>query len=108
MARQITVDELARMFNARQSVMLLDVRQPWEHETACLPDSVLIPLPELEDRWNEVESPPGTVVVAYCHHGVRSLSAAAFLEARGIEGVLSLAGGIDAWSRHVDPTIPRY
>jgi adenylyltransferase/sulfurtransferase len=108
MPRQITVDELARMLAEGAPVILLDVRQPWEHETARLPDSVLIPLPELDERAAEVAPPAGSLVVAYCHHGVRSLTAAALLEATGMSDVASLTGGIDAWSRHVDPGILRY
>ena len=86
----------------------LDVRQRWEHDTAALPGSVLIPLHELPTRIDEVQPIEGATVVAYCHHGVRSLSAAALLEARGFVGVVSLAGGIDAWSREIDPSVPRY
>lgn len=108
MPRQITVVELARMIAVGEDVMLLDVRQPWENETAQLPRSTLIPLGELEERVDEVAPPPGTLVVAYCHHGVRSLGAAAFLEQSGIHAVASLAGGIDAWSLQIDPDVPRY
>ena len=108
MPRQISVAELAHMLASGDPVLLLDVRQPWENETAQLPGSTLIPLPELEERVSELEPAPGTLVVAYCHHGVRSLGAAAFLETQGIASVVSLAGGIDAWSRQIDPTVPRY
>ena len=59
--------------------------------------------------WREeLAPPPGALVVAYCHHGVRSLSAAAYLQAQGLSDVVSLAGGIDAWSLRVDPKVPRY
>lgn len=108
MPRQITVEELARMRVAGQPLFLLDVRQPWENETAALPDSALIPLDELDERAGEVAPPPGTLVVAYCHHGVRSLGAAAILESQGVADVVSLAGGIDAWSLRIDPSVPRY
>ena len=87
---------------------LLDVRQPWEHATASLPGSHLIPLPDLPSHLDEVVPPEGALVVVYCHHGVRSLSAAAFLESLGRQNVASLAGGIDAWSLRIDPTVPRY
>lgn len=97
------------MLSTGEPVTLVDVRQPWEHETAALPGSVLVPLPELEERWTELEGGPvGRLVVTYCHHGVRSLGAAALLEAKGFDTVASLAGGIDAWSRLVDPKVPRY
>ena len=67
----------------------------------------LIPLAELPARAAEVEPPDGALVVAYCHHGIRSLNAAALLAQAGIEAV-SLAGGIDLWSLQVDAKVPRY
>ncbi|MBF5041492.1 hypothetical protein FGE12_03770 [Aggregicoccus sp. 17bor-14] len=94
---------------AEQRPALLDVRFPHEHAYVALPDSVLIPLPELEERADELEAlaaRPGPVVV-YCHHGVRSLDGAAFLRARGVDAV-SLRGGIDLYSLQVDPRLPRY
>lgn len=114
MPRQIAVAELSRLLASGGAVHLVDVRAPWEHARAALPDSVLIPLPELEDRWEELAeggeaaAAPGALIVTYCHHGVRSLGAAALLEAKGIGPVASLAGGIDAWSRRIDPAVPQY
>src|SRR5262245_47589521 len=108
MAEQIEVAELARKLQAGESVYLLDVRQPWEHETAALRGSVLIPLNELVARRDEIHPPAGALVVTYCHHGLRSLSAANRLEELGLGPVVSLAGGIDAWSIAVDPAVPRY
>lgn len=89
------------------AVYLIDVRKPWEHERASLPGSVLLPLDELVERADEIQPPAGAMVVAYCHRGVRSVSAAVLLERLGIR-VASLRGGIDAWSREVDPEVPRY
>ena len=86
---------------------LLDVRFPDEHAWVALPGSVLIPLPELDERADELEALRGRPVVVYCHHGVRSLDGAAYLIAKGLEAV-SLRGGIDLYSRQVDPTLPRY
>jgi adenylyltransferase/sulfurtransferase len=108
MVKQISVQDLATRLSAGDPVHLIDVRQPWEHETAALPGSLLIPLNELPTRADEIQPPEGALVVAYCHHGIRSLSAAAFLEQAGIKPVVSLAGGIDAWSLHVDSRMPRY
>ena len=107
MSFEITPQELAARLRRKEPVLLLDVRQEWEHQTARLPGDVLIPLPELPARLDEVQPTPGQLVVAYCHHGVRSLSAAAILRNAGIEAV-SLAGGIDLWSRAVDAGVPRY
>lgn len=108
MPRQITVADLSRMKAAGQAVRLLDVRQAWEHDIAALPDSQLIPLGELAGRVAEIEHESGCLLVVYCHHGIRSLSAAAYLEHIGLESVASLAGGIDAWSRDIDSKVPRY
>jgi rhodanese-related sulfurtransferase len=108
LVKQIDVHELRRKLAADEPVLLLDVRQPWENETAVLPWSQLIPLPELPSRFAEVAPPAGAMLVVYCHHGIRSLSAAHFLERAGFTNVVSLAGGIDAWSIEIDPKVPRY
>ena len=108
MVQETAPRALARRLANDHPVYLLDVRQPWERDLAALPGSVLIPLSELAARAGEVKPPPGAVLVVYCHHGVRSLCGAALLERLGHAGVLSLAGGIDAWSVEVDPTVPRY
>ncbi|AEI66023.1 rhodanese-like domain-containing protein [Corallococcus macrosporus] len=86
---------------------LLDVRFPHEHAWVALPDSLLIPLPELEERADELEPLRGRSVVVYCHHGMRSLDGAAYLMSLGIDAV-SLRGGIDLYARQVDPTLSRY
>ena len=108
MPRQITVQQLKARLDTDAPVYLVDVRQPWEHETAALPGSVLLPLDQLADRAGEVAPPEGVPVVVYCHHGIRSLTAAALLERLGLPDVVSLAGGIDAWSLYVDDSVPRY
>jgi rhodanese-related sulfurtransferase len=108
MVQQITVDELHGKMQAREPIFLLDVRRPDEHEAARIQGSLLVPLDELLSRMDEIEPAEGAMIVAYCHHGVRSLSAAALLERAGFEKVVSLRGGIDAWSREIDPAVPRY
>jgi rhodanese-related sulfurtransferase len=108
MPRQLRPESLAERLRAGEPVYLLDVREPWEHEHSRLPDSVLIPLGELTQRIGDVEPPPGATIVVYCHHGIRSLSGAAILEASGFAEAHSLTGGIEAWSVLIDPTVPRY
>jgi rhodanese-related sulfurtransferase len=108
MIPQITVAELKRKQDAGEPVYLVDVRNYDEYAYCRLPDSLLIPLPELPTRVDEVDPPAGAQVVVLCHHGVRSLRGAALLRAAGHENAASLAGGIDAWSRLIDPTVPRY
>lgn len=88
--------------------MLLDVREVAEHEFVALPESTLIPLGELPERVDEIADWKDKEVVVYCHHGVRSLHAIAFLKAQGFQKVRNLTGGIDRWSLEVDPEAPRY
>jgi rhodanese-related sulfurtransferase len=107
MLPQIQPTDLKAMLDAGQPVLLVDVREPDEHAYCALPGSVLIPLGELAARAGEVD-PGEALVVVYCHHGVRSLSGAAVLRHAGVPEVASLRGGIDLWSRTVDPTVPRY
>ncbi len=108
MPREITVKQLKERLDANAPVYLIDVRQPWEHDAAALPNSLLLPLNQLLARAAEVVPPEGATVVVYCHHGIRSLSGAALLERLGLKDVVSLAGGIDAWSLTVDSAVPRY
>ena len=90
--------------------VLLDVREPWELETARLELPGLrllhIPMGQLPQRLAELD--PAQPVLGLCHHGMRSLQCVAFLRHQGFDPVYNLAGGIDAWSRDVDPAVPRY
>ena len=106
---EITPEELAQKLSgpSESRPQLLDVRTHGEHQLVALPGSQLIPLHEVEDRADELEALRGREVVVYCHHGVRSLSGAAFLQALGLEA-RSLRGGIDLYSATVDPSLPRY
>jgi rhodanese-related sulfurtransferase len=87
--------------------VLLDVRYPDEFAICALPGAILIPLPELLERMDELEALQDKVIVVYCHHGVRSLSGAALLSQNGFAAT-SMRGGIEAWSRDVDPKVPTY
>lgn len=108
MIDEIRPQELARRIEAGEPTYLLDVRQKEEHEYAAIPNSTLIPLGELPVRLREIDPPPGALVVVYCHHGIRSLKGAAFLQQAGLSPVASLHGGIEAWSCLVDGSIRRY
>jgi rhodanese-related sulfurtransferase len=105
--RQIGVQELKARLAEGKPTYLVDVREAWEHDLAALKDQLWVPLAELAERVEEVQPEEGSLVVVYCHHGVRSLSGAAILAANGVEAV-SLAGGIDRWSVEVDPGVRRY
>lgn len=90
----------------RPQPLLLDVRQPWEYETCHLTDAVLVPLHTLPGAVADLD--PARPVVCICHHGVRSMQAAAFLEQQGFVDVANLTGGVDAWAKQVDPGMPQY
>jgi rhodanese-related sulfurtransferase len=105
---EIAPRELQERLSRGERIYLLDVRLEWERQLARLPGDAAVPLHELPQRLEEVRPEPGQLVVCYCHHGVRSLSAAALLREAGIKDALSLAGGIDLWSRVIDPAVPRY
>jgi adenylyltransferase/sulfurtransferase len=108
MPTEIQPKDLRARMDAGEKFLLLDVRQQWEYETARLAQALLIPMNELPQRVAEIKLEPGQTLVTYCHAGVRSMRSAMFLEQSGFKGVLSLAGGIAAWSAQVDPSIPQY
>ena len=105
---QITVDQLAERLQKKEPTILVDVRQPWEHEIASIPGSQLMPLDRLMAEAEDLEIADGAMVVVYCHHGIRSLSGAMILGRMGHPKVVSLAGGIDRWSLRIDSGVPRY
>ena len=86
--------------------MLLDVREPWEYERARIAGAQLVPMREVPNRLDEIDQ--DKEVVAICHHGGRSAQVALFLEKAGYTRVHNLVGGVDAWSRTVDPAVPVY
>jgi adenylyltransferase/sulfurtransferase len=106
MTREITVQELKMKRDAGVPFLLLDIRESEEVAIVQIPNSVHIPMGEIPGRLHELD--PEKEIIVYCHHGVRSLHVADFLLQRDFENVTSLAGGIDAWSLAIDPTLPRY
>jgi rhodanese-related sulfurtransferase len=91
---------------SRPAPVLLDVREPWEVETAKIVGSVFIPMRDIPARSEELDD--SAQIVCVCHHGARSANVAMFLEGRGFTQVFNLQGGIDAWSKLVDPAVPTY
>ena len=103
--KSITVGELKSRLDAGESLVLLDVREPWEYETARIEGSTLVPMREMETRFGELDPSAETVVI--CHHGTRSAFITQLLDRAGFDNVLNLEGGVDAYSQ-VDATMPRY
>ncbi len=108
MIQRIYPDEVKARLDAGEGIYFLDVREPWEYEHCRIGESELIPLGELHHRLEDVVVADGTLIVVYCHHGIRSLSGAAILANAGMKNVASLQGGIELWSQTVDPSVPRY
>ena len=88
MSYSIGVKELKTRLDKGDNLVLLDVREPWEHALAKLDKN--------------------TEIIAYCHHGMRSADATGFLVQQGFANVKNLVGGIDAWSIQIDNAVPRY
>jgi len=104
---EITAEEVKAKLDAGETFTLLDVREPWEFETARIPGATLMPMGDVPARANQ-ELDPEDHVVVICHHGVRSMNVTAWLRQQGFEKAQSMRGGIDAWSRHVDARVPTY
>jgi rhodanese-related sulfurtransferase len=106
--KQIAPAELAAWLGDKQraSPLLLDVREPWEFQTCSIAGSRLLPMGEVAARKDELDAQAEVVVI--CHHGGRSMQVAMFLERSGFAKVHNLAGGVDAWARTVDPSMPVY
>lgn len=88
------------------SVTILDVREPWERKLGQIKGAK--PLTEEEFENAKVHWPKDTPIVLYCHFGIRSLDAAHEFVSQGFTEVYTIAGGIDAWSQEVDPSVARY
>ena len=102
---EVTVQETAELLK-QGKIKLLDVRTPEEYAIASVQGSLLIDqglAQEIMETW-----PKDTAIVTMCHHGIRSLDAAAYLRGHGFMNTKSMRGGIDAWAGHVDSSIPRY
>lgn len=106
--KQLTPTELAAKLAAPHPPRLLDVREPDENEFVALPNSRLIPLGQIADRMEELESWRDDEIVVYCHHGIRSLHAIGLLARAGFQRLANLSGGIDRWSVEVEPGLRRY
>jgi sulfur-carrier protein adenylyltransferase/sulfurtransferase len=102
----VTPIALKASIDRGEEILLVDVREPYEYELCHLEGATLIPLGQLRARMNDLKKEKEMIV--YCHVGVRSTQAVAFLRQAGFSNARNLQGGIDAWSRQVDSNVPRY
>ncbi|MFM6396203.1 rhodanese-like domain-containing protein, partial [Planktothrix sp.] len=108
---EMTVQELKQLIDSgADDFMLIDVRNPHEYEIAKIPGSMLIPLPDIEQGKGieqVKERLNGHRLIAHCKSGIRSGKALGILKEAGIEGT-NVKGGILAWSREIDSSVPEY
>ena len=101
--QSISVKKLYEQF---ELFMVIDVREKWEWDMAHVAGSVHMPLKDIPSRINELD--PTNSIAVLCHHGARSARAVDFLLQHGFTAVYNVDGGIDAWSREIDPSVPLY
>jgi adenylyltransferase/sulfurtransferase len=102
----ISPEQLKKRIDAGENLFVLDVRNPNEFAICRIPGTVLLPLPELPQRFSEV--PKDREVIVHCKSGMRSAKAIEFLKGQGYTKLVNLTGGIAAWAEKVDPGMPRY
>jgi rhodanese-related sulfurtransferase len=103
---EIAPREVKQLLDGGREFLFVDVREPWEYQTSRIEGATLIPLREIPANLARFEN--ADEIVLFCHHGMRSLDAAAWLRSQGVEGARSMAGGIERWSTEVDARVPRY
>jgi rhodanese-related sulfurtransferase len=89
-----------------QGAFILDVREPWELEIAAINGALNIPMQSIPASLGAL--PKAQSILVICHHGIRSMHVARFLEQHGFDDLFNVQGGTDAWSRLVDLQLPRY
>jgi rhodanese-related sulfurtransferase len=103
---EITPKEVKARMDRGEQFLFVDVREPWEHQTAHIAGAKLIPLGQIPANFGELDV-DGELVL-FCHHGMRSLDAAAWLRSQGVQGARSMTGGIERWAVEIDPKVPHY
>jgi rhodanese-related sulfurtransferase len=106
---EIAPSEVKRRLDAGEKLHLIDVREPNEFAIARIEGSELIPMRQVPGELQALEAKADEApLIVFCHHGVRSLNVLNWLRNQGVEACQSMAGGIDAWSLGIDPSVPRY
>jgi rhodanese-related sulfurtransferase len=105
---EVSAAEVKARLERGERFLLLDVREQDEYDTARIAEATLMPMSQIAERVGEISAWKTKPIVTHCHKGVRSMRVANWLAAQGFENVHSMAGGIDAWSLEVDPSVVRY
>jgi rhodanese-related sulfurtransferase len=105
---EVSVSELKQWLGSAKPPRLIDVREPDEWEACRISGAELIPLSQWPQSALEKLADKEELLLMQCHHGSRSARATAYLLDQGYKNVKNVAGGIDAWSIEIDPSVPRY
>lgn len=106
---ELSVSDVKSRLDAGEKLVLIDVREPSEHQICRIDGASLIPMNTVPARLQDLEAlADESTLVVYCHHGMRSLNTVVWLRKQGLGNCISMAGGIDAWSATIDPKVPRY
>jgi len=106
MYRDLNPLEVKKILDNKNGTRLIDVREEWEHKIASLPDSELMPVSNFLRHLDKLNKEDELII--YCHTGARSVSVCRFLADKDFKNLINLKGGIDAWSKEVDDSVPRY
>ncbi len=106
---EISVEQARDLLAAHPGdTALIDVREPFEYETARIAGSLFVPMRRIPEHMDAPELPREKLLLIHCHHGGRSLRVTEWLRSQGYPRVANVAGGIHAWSERIDPSIPTY
>jgi rhodanese-related sulfurtransferase len=109
LSAEIHPQEVQRRIDAGEPLVLIDVREPEEYAITRIEGAKLIPIRNVPANLQQLEARADeATLIVFCHHGVRSLNVVHWLRAQGVPACQSMAGGIDAWSTLIDPSVPRY
>jgi rhodanese-related sulfurtransferase len=104
--KDITPKQLKSRLDAGEAIDIIDVREDWEVAQGMLANAIHIPMDNIPDAVDQISREKPVVVM--CHTGRRSEQVALWMDTEGFDNVLNLVGGIDQWSREIDPSLPRY
>jgi rhodanese-related sulfurtransferase len=105
---EIDVQAVKQMLDQGDDFLLVDCREPAEHDTARIKGAVLMPMKTISAQVGELESRRGGRIVIHCHHGGRSVKVTQWLRQQGFSQAQNMTGGIDAWSKQIDSQVPIY
>lgn len=110
-SQEIDVQTLAQILESgAENIQLIDVREPWEVQTAAIAGFVNLPLSTFANWETQIHQQfdADTETIVMCHHGIRSAQMCQWLRNQGFTQVKNLIGGIDAYATRVDASVPRY